>query len=297
MSINKIVVARGLFNNISCQVLVSFNAADKPYDIVVLSHTSVGSQHKALVEKVLSFDEACIVKLDTGLKAYIKNKNLIPDLFTSRLSDKKMACQGDTFDVIITQDPKLNKPASCKMIIEKCLSQTDYIIDILTKGCLDVEIVSDEPLDTLREYRLYQDEITSLWDLYGFSSIIEKTLSRQSYFKGDGNLVFDFTEAMAIIDVNSGGNRKKTRAIDNDKLALTEAFRQIRLRSVSGMILIDLLKVTAEEEAELLSFAKGLAKDDYMTCLVHDITGLGIMEITRTRIFSPLAEAIAAKED
>ncbi len=297
MSINKIVVARGLFNNINCQILVSFNDSDKPYDIVVLSHTLVGSQHKALVEKVLSFDEACIVKLDTGLKAYIKNKNLIPDLFTSRLSDKKMVCQGDTFDVIITQDPKLNKPASCKMIKEKCLSQTDYIIDILTKGYLDVEIVSDEPLDILREYRLYQDEITSLWDLYGFSSIIEKALSRQSYFKGDGNLAFDFTEAMAIIDVNSGGNRKKTRAIDNDKFALTEAFRQIRLRSVCGMILIDLLKVTAEEEAELLSFAKGLAKDDYMTCLVHDITGLGIMEITRTRIFSPLAEAIATKED
>ena len=296
MSIKKIVIARGGFNNIDCQVLVSFDCDNKPLDIIALSRTLVGSKHTAVVEKVLNYDEACLVKLDTGLKAYIENKNLFPDLFILRHSNKKIVCQGDIFDVVISQDPKFNKPSSCKMIKEASPSKLDFIIDLLTENHLDLEIISDAPLDTLKKYRLYKDEDILLWDLYGFSSIIEKSLIRRSFFKGDGNLAFDFTEALTIIDVNCGGNRKKVSAIDNNKLALTEAFRQIRNRSVSGMILIDLLKARAEE-AELISFAKKLAKDDYVICQVHDITRLGIMEITRGRIFCPLAEVFDCSDN
>ena len=118
MSVNKIVITNGLYQDKELRLLVSFDENDKPLDLINLDVTKVGEVHLATVEKVLSDIDACIVKLDSGDKGFIENRKLKPERFVTRHSDKKLVCQADQFYVQISQDRKGVKPYSCNFIAE-----------------------------------------------------------------------------------------------------------------------------------------------------------------------------------
>lgn len=105
------------------------------------------------------------------------------------------------------------------------------------------------------------------------------------------------TEALIVIDVNSGKNVRK-KGDDESTLkmnleAAKETARQIRLRNLSGIILIDFINQDKEknEETLLKEFRYFLAKDPIQTTLV-DITALGLAEVTRKKVRKPLHEAV-----
>ena len=171
------------------------------------------------------------------------------------------------------------------------------------------EIVTDIPeiyeelrqsglfLDSLSEVglRLYADETYPLWALYHLETALDRALSRQVWLKSGGYLVIDPTEAMTVIDVNTGKNIGKKTASEtyfNTNLeAASEIAAQLRLRNLSGIILVDFIDMEAKEQnKELLSsFRKYLAADPVKTVLV-DMTALGLVEITRKKIKRPLHE-------
>ena len=105
------------------------------------------------------------------------------------------------------------------------------------------------------------------------------------------------TEALTVIDVNSGksaGKGKNEEGILKINLeAAREAARQIRLRNLSGIIIIDFINLESEENVGLLlkEFRMRLAGDPIQTTLV-DITPLNLVEVTRKKVHRPLYEQI-----
>ncbi|SFI02844.1 ribonuclease G [Pseudobutyrivibrio sp. OR37] len=291
MSINKIVITSGIYQDRELRLLVSFDENDKPTDLINLDITKVGEIHLATVEKVLTDIDACIIKMDSGDKGFIENKKLKPEHFVQRHSEKKLVCQADQFYVQISQDRKGVKPYSCNFLENFSDSDINYsFVDYYVEHYVDMgcEIVSDleEYLDSNLNIRRYEDSQISLWNLYGLTGILDKVSSKVVHLKSGANLVIEPTEAMTIIDINSSKNYGKSTPMETNLEALEEIARQLRLRSVSGIIIVDLLKVSKEEEQKLLVISNNYAQKDISIVTIHGFTNLGLLEITRSRSFA-----------
>ncbi len=145
---------------------------------------------------------------------------------------------------------------------------------------------------------LYQDESYSLDKLLGLSSKLKKAFDKRVWLKSGGNLMIEPTEALTVIDVNTGkaidGKRnKETTFFKINCEAAAEAARQIRVRNISGIILIDFIDMQQKKhQNELMGLLrKELKKDKTRTALV-DITKLGLVEITRMKKNKPLWEVL-----
>ncbi len=293
MSINKCVITKGIYSDRELRLLISFDENNKPLDIINLDITRVGEIHKATVEKVLKDIDACIVKFSDGNKAFIENKKLIPDAFLVRHSKKKGVCQADEFYIQISQDRKSTKPYSANFISKFDGTTLDFVHYYFKTYCDSTcEIVTD-----LEEFcyqdlpiRKYEDDKLSLWGLYSFTKLLDDITDSRVYLKSGGNLIIEPTEAMTIIDVNSSKNYGKTDAFTTNVEAIETVLRQLRNRSISGIIIIDLLKVSKEQEQELITLFKQLSKDDISIVNVHGFTNLGLLEVTRSRIFSKILD-------
>ncbi len=136
-----------------------------------------------------------------------------------------------------------------------------------------------------------------LFDLHNVEPEIEKALSRRVDLKSGGTLVIDQTEAMTTIDVNTGGfvgSRNFDDTVFKTNLEAAQAIaRQLRLRNLGGIILIDFIDMESEEhrEAVLEEFRRALARDrTRMT--VNGFTALGLVEMTRKRTRESLAHVL-----
>ena len=145
--------------------------------------------------------------------------------------------------------------------------------------------------------RLYDDPAFPLGKLYSTQTAIEKALREKVWLKNRGYLVIQPTEALTVIDVNSGKNAGKGKNEEGimkiDLEAAREAAKQIRLRNLSGIIIIDFINLELEENVSRLmrEFRMLLAKDPIQTTLV-DITPLNLVEVTRKKVHRPLHEQI-----
>jgi len=136
-----------------------------------------------------------------------------------------------------------------------------------------------------------------LFELYNVEPEIEKALARRVDLKSGGTLVIDQTEAMTTIDVNTGGyvgSRNFDDTIFKTNLEAAQAIaRQLRLRNLGGIILIDFIDMESEEHraAVLEELGKALARDrTRMT--VNGFTSLGLVEMTRKRTRESLAHVL-----
>ncbi len=292
--IKKVIVTKGIYNGTELKLFVSLDDKDKALDIINLDNTKIGTICEAVVEKVLPDIEACILKLSTGDKGFIEIKKLKPEFYLERHSEKKIVCQGDSFLVQISQDKKGSKPYSCNFLSDKDVDTDydfiDYYINHFVNNDNNYEIVSDLPevISKSLSVRAYNDDSYSLWQLYDFTKLLDNITSKIVYLKNGGNIIIEQTEALTVIDVNSGKNNGKGFTLETNMQALEELSRQIRLRSISGIIIVDLLKMSKENEQKLTLFFKSLSNEDYSSVNVHGFTNLGLLEITRSRIFAPL---------
>ena len=122
--------------------------------------------------------------------------------------------------------------------------------------------------------------------LYGLSAKIEDCMKKKVWLKSGGYLVIEQTEAMNVIDVNSGKNitGKQTIFAKVNMEAAEECMRQIRLRNLSGMILIDFINMEqVQEYTDLEIEIRRLCQLDPVMIHFIDFTGLGIAELTRVK--------------
>lgn len=162
------------------------------------------------------------------------------------------------------------------------------------------EVVTDlnEAYSSLQEHfenvRYYTDDF-SLSKLYGLDSKIEEAHSKKVWMSGGGYLVIEQTECLTTIDVNSGkmikGDDKEIAVWKINEEAGREAVLQIRLRNLSGIIIIDFINMESKDlEERLIQMMKDLVKNDPIHTSVIDITPLGLMEITRKKVYKSLKE-------
>lgn len=143
----------------------------------------------------------------------------------------------------------------------------------------------------------YKDEMLSLASLYGMKSALEEALKEKVWLKSGAYLIIEPTETLTVIDVNTGKNVAKKDVQENflkvNKEAASEIARQLRLRNISGMILIDFMNLTSKKaEEELLTFFRGVLKSDPVPTQLIDMTKLGLVEVTRKKIRKSLREAL-----
>ena len=144
---------------------------------------------------------------------------------------------------------------------------------------------------------LYQDTMLPLSKLYCMDSILEKALQEKVWMKSGGYLVIQPTEALTVIDVNTGKAVGKGDLEEHylkiNREAAREAAHQIRLRNISGIIMIDFINMKKKEhEEEIMALLKDLLKEDSHTARLIDMTPLGLVEITRKREEPPLREQL-----
>lgn len=147
----------------------------------------------------------------------------------------------------------------------------------------------------------YEDQKISLANLYNIPMQIKEALGRKVWLKCGGNLVIDELEAMTVVDVNTAKAVSMKSVEENfykvNREACDELARQLILRNLSGMILIDFINLKSKEkEKEILHYLDSLLKQDSVTCRLVDMTPLGIVEVTRKRTYPSLKEQFGGYE-
>ena len=136
------------------------------------------------------------------------------------------------------------------------------------------------------------------YEVQSIEKALKEALSEKVWLKSGGFLVIQQTEAFVSIDVNTGkyiGKKEAQETYRKINLEATgEIARQIRMRNLSGMILIDFINLNREEDKkELMHVLQRYLNEDPVKGNVVDITKLNIVEVTRKKIKKSLAVELA----
>ena len=148
------------------------------------------------------------------------------------------------------------------------------------------------------EYWDAKKEDLPLFEQHRVVEQLRKALDRKVWLPSGGSLVIEHTEALTVIDVNTGRNVGKTNleetVLGNNLEAAEEIARQLRLRDIGGIIVIDFIDMEVKENRRKVvdAFRKALARDKTRT-QVFDISELGLVQMTRKRIGEGLLTAFA----
>lgn len=140
-------------------------------------------------------------------------------------------------------------------------------------------------------------EMEAAWSAARVEKQVDEALCRRVLLPGGGSLVIDEREALTTIDVNSGST---VTAADGEDLAMeenlraaAEAARQIRLRNLSGILLIDFIDMQRDaDRARVLAAMEQAASDDRVKTVIHGFTSLGLLEMTRKRTRDTLSDTL-----
>ncbi|WP_143319040.1 ribonuclease E/G [Clostridium sp. HBUAS56010] len=144
----------------------------------------------------------------------------------------------------------------------------------------------------------YEDSLLPLSKLYRIDKTMDEALGKKVWLKSGGYLVIEPTEALTVIDVNTGkysGKKQPRDTIMKINLESAEEIgHQLRLRNLSGIIIIDFIDMETEEDKKLLvaRLTEIFSKDPVQTTVV-EITKLNLVEVTRKKIRKPLHEQAA----
>ena len=129
----------------------------------------------------------------------------------------------------------------------------------------------------------------ALFDFRGILDQVENVFNPYAILDGGANLIIQDTAALTVIDVNRGPHKGSNLEINI--LAAQEVGRQLRLRNMGGIIIVDFLKMrTKRERDKLIEAMEEIFNDDPCTTQLHGITALGLAEITRKRRTPPLQD-------
>lgn len=172
--------------------------------------------------------------------------------------------------------------------------QAEKLEEILTDDRNLYEALEDYLPPYLKEkLRFYQDPMISMHNAFSLTRELSRALCRKVNMKSGANLVIEQTEALVSIDVNSAhsinGRDKEKAVLKVNMEAAEECARQIRLRNLSGMILVDFINMEEKESYDQLMrhLAQSTAQDP-MQVKVEDLTALGLVEMTRKKVEVPL---------
>ena len=151
--------------------------------------------------------------------------------------------------------------------------------------------------DLVEKVNLYKDEL-GLFERYHVEDQLRKALDRRVWLPSGGHLVIDRTEALTVIDVNTGrfvgSTNLEETVLQNNLESAEEIARQLRLRDIGGIIVIDFIDMedVKNQEAVLRRLREHLAKDKTRT-QVFEVSHLGLVEMTRKNVSAGLLESFS----
>ncbi len=177
---------------------------------------------------------------------------------------------------------------------EKIVTDSETLCNLMAQA------LKEHPEDQ-QKLQLHEDRMIGIESLYSLKTRISHALAKTVYLKSGGNLIIEPTQALVVIDVNSGKQRFRRDDPDREEVflklnreAADEAARQIRLRNMSGIILIDFINMKRPESFELLAgYLTERLKSDPVKTVFAGFTSLGLAQITREKKEPPLWELIS----
>jgi ribonuclease E len=162
-----------------------------------------------------------------------------------------------------------------------------------------VNSVAPELLPKLTKYESSNNDGPDVFAVHRIDEQLAKAMDRKVWLPSGGTLVIDRTEAMTVIDVNtgkftgSGGNLEQT-VTKNNLEAAEEIVRQLRLRDIGGIVVIDFIDMVLESNRDLVlrRLTEALARDRTRH-QVSEVTSLGLVQLTRKRLGTGLIEAFS----
>src|SRR5699024_4323101 len=162
-----------------------------------------------------------------------------------------------------------------------------------------VTYVAPDLVDRLEKWEPAADNGKDLFDHYRLDEQLHKALERKVNLPSGGSLIFDRTEAMTVVDVNtgkftgSGGNLEET-VTKNNLEAAEELVRQLRLRDIGGIIVVDFIDMVLESNRDLVvrRLVECLGRDRSRH-QVAEVTSLGLVQMTRKRMGTGLVEVLS----
>lgn len=151
----------------------------------------------------------------------------------------------------------------------------------------------------LDKLRFYGDTSYSLWKLYGLETVLDDATRTRVWLKSGGYLVIEPTEALTVIDVNTGkyegGKNAEATFLKINQEAAIETAKQLRLRNISGIVIIDFIDMkTEEDKQEILSTLNRELKKDPVKAALVDMTKLNLAEVTRKKVKKSLREQLGS---
>lgn len=169
------------------------------------------------------------------------------------------------------------------------------------------EIITDEP-ELLAQIEakgfhatLYEDKLLSLSSLYSLETRLQEALKERVWLKSGGYLVIQPTEALTVIDVNTGKSIAKKKVQEHylniNLEAAKEIAHQLRLRNISGIIIVDFIDMKEQRaKDELMLQLRKFVKTDSVPVQVIDMTRLNLVELTRKKVRKSLREQIEGEK-
>ncbi len=158
--------------------------------------------------------------------------------------------------------------------------------DVFTEVRDYVELIAPERKDIVK---LYKEDIP-IYDHFGITKQIQSALGKTVSFRSGAYLIIEHTEAMHVIDVNSGnrskaGNGQETNALEVNLAAADEIARQLRLRDMGGIIVVDFIDMhEGENRQKIFDRMRDNLTDDRAKHNILPLSKFGLMQITRQRV-------------
>ncbi|MBS4191456.1 Rne/Rng family ribonuclease [Bacillus sp. FJAT-49705] len=223
--------------------------------------------------------------------SYVEQEKLIAEIEELRQEYNELLTKANTFKkprIVLEKNSFLEE-------VMKEITRMDIAEIIVDDQVIKHEIQNNSHLNV----QLYNGK-ENIFSAFRFEHEIEKALKRIVWLENGAYLIFDEAEALAVIDVNtgkfSGRNDRRETILKTNKWAAVEAARQIRLRDIGGMILIDFIDMKEEKDKLcILEIMKAeLEKDERRTNLVG-FTPLGILQLTRKKTKPAISESLTVK--
>lgn len=302
---------------------------DRLIQVKVLDGNSgkIGAVYVGKIKNIAKNINACFVEIENGEICYLSMKDVSVPYLLNRTYDERLI-EGDELLVQVIRDAQKTKQASVttnisgveEEILQKALHRTCFSCVKEAPGQMELllnEYASDTCMEILTDLpdcyeqlqnichknqfkvpvRLYQDKQLSLSAVYGIQSKMDIALERRIWLKSGAYLVIEPTEAMTVIDVNTGKFDAKKDTEETFRRINWEAAEeiaiQLKLRNLSGIIIVDFINMKSKEDRrELLNYMKDLTVSDSVKTTIVDMTPLGLVEITRKKVNKPLWEQL-----
>lgn len=246
-----------------------------------VSNEAVLSEYRRLIAEMEEILHKAEFERNTGcIKAAMPEyMELLSEYGMDRIDGIKTDLS-DVYDELV-QSGFVTIPSACNIFVNTQVNEdidtnTDIIYPVLT---------------------FYNDKDYPLYKLLSLETEINKLLSKKVWLKSGGFLVIEPTEAMIVIDVNTGKSigkkNKDTHILKLNLEAAEEITKQLRLRNLSGIIMVDFINMSRDEDKQQVvkCLERGLQKDKVPGYFV-EITKLDVFELTRKKVRRPLHEVV-----